>query len=311
MNYGRIFQQTSVMLKQFEHGYCHVCHQKNAKTRKLWCEKHNYCQSCAEFIPRLRHGDFTCQRCPEKGKADPFLASQTECETRKYKRSKHVIDSDDSDDNDLEGNNQNLDQLLESLIKPAVQDKPPSGKEKREEFKPIPRKLSFLHLSLPSANSDVTERTQSPKPNLICNTVTQILNSPQSNKLRSRRAESKSSSSTDSNHDSHSSSQRKGLYLNEFAPLPKEKVLLFKKFEPDPSELERNSSPCKGVRPRSCQSDFSDSSHHSTSSVSETEQLLELIGEIDGPDFPSSSSSRSGSVTSNKSYDAFWDAKFE
>lgn len=306
MSFDWKFERNASTWRDFVSGTCHVCHQRNMRVRKLWCERHNYCRSCAEFLPRLRNGDFSCQRCPENGRVDPYLVSQNEYFNSRNNRSQHLVDSDESDDNDLEGNNQNLDELLETLIEPSIKENIASAQENQEEFKPIPRKLSFLHVSLPSAHNDVNEETTSAKPNFICNTVTQLLHSPE--KLLSRRAELQRKCATNRIGNKQNVDRQKEVQAKDTPTKTTETTQVFSNFKPESPELERNTSPCKALRPRSCQSDFSDNSFQATSSQSETEQLLDLIGKIDGPG-PSSSSSRSGSVTSNISYDDFWDMK--
>ncbi|XP_060577122.1 uncharacterized protein LOC132734400 isoform X2 [Ruditapes philippinarum] len=286
--------------RDYESGMCHMCHHRKMRVRKLWCEKHNYCRSCAEFLPRLRNGDFSCTRCPNFG-IDPYLVSQSENLDKKNKMSHYIIDSDESDDGDLEGNNQNLDELLETLIKPSVQENNHCVKGNQEDLKPITRKMSFLHVSMPSAHNDAIEETASAQPNLICNTVAQLLHSPE--KLLSRRAELQRKCATKSFCNTETVDPQKEIQPKDLTSKTTENFPVFK---PDSPELERNTSPCKGVRPRSCQSDSSDYSYHTISSQSETEQLRHIIGKIDGPD-TSSSSSRSSSVSSNTSYDDFWD----
>ncbi|XP_060577121.1 uncharacterized protein LOC132734400 isoform X1 [Ruditapes philippinarum] len=348
--------------RDYESGMCHMCHHRKMRVRKLWCEKHNYCRSCAEFLPRLRNGDFSCTRCPNFG-IDPYLVSQSENLDKKNKMSHYIIDSDESDDGDLEGNNQNLDELLETLIKPSVQENNHCVKGNQEDLKPITRKMSFLHVSMPSAHNDAIEETASAQPNLICNTVAQLLHSPE--KLLSRRAELQRKCATKSFCNTETVDPQKEIQPKDLTSKTTENFPVFKPdspelerntspckerllsrraelqrkcatksfcntetvypqeevqpkdltskttenfpfFKPDSPELERNTSPCKGVRPRSCQSDSSDYSYHTISSQSETEQLRHIIGKIDGPD-TSSSSSRSSSVSSNTSYDDFWD----
>ena len=61
MSFEWKFERKPGTWKDYEFGTCHVCHQRSMRVRKLWCEKHNYCRSCGEFIPRLRSGDFSCQ----------------------------------------------------------------------------------------------------------------------------------------------------------------------------------------------------------------------------------------------------------
>lgn len=68
-----------------------------------------------------------------------------------------------------------------------------------------------------------------------------------------------------------------------------------------------------GVRPSSGYSWHEKNPRPGKSPISETEDLLEIIGEIKGPAFLSSSRSSSDSSlyseTTNKSYDDFWDSK--
>ena len=142
-----------------------------------------------------------------------------------------------------------MDQLLETLIEPSVPETTPVPPENcQDEFKPIPRKLSFLHVSLPSAHNDVTEEMSSAKPNLICNTVTQLLHSPE--KLLSRRAELQrklAANNVDNQHNTSQQKEQKEVKPTDLTSVSKENVPVSSNFKPDSPELERNTSPCKGI----------------------------------------------------------------
>lgn len=279
-------------------GDCHVCHQSNVRVRRMKCGRHNYCRMCVEFVPRLVNGDFSCKVCSERSKMieterrnklDAFYAIQAGLKTEKPEvtvslNGNNIIALEEpSEDDDLDGYNEQWEHLLKSVpdasctttsgVNPHSGDEENHTNSSENTMDQIPRKSSYIHLTLPLAwNDDGEPESVIHKP-LIPNTVTGLLDSQNSFTKPERMRQGKSGP------------QALGLGRKPTKGCG---------FEPDPNEIERGTSPHKGLRPRGSYSWVADERYDGLDvSQSETEQLREQIGDIEGPSFICNSSSAS------------------
>ncbi|XP_052257783.1 uncharacterized protein LOC127862619 [Dreissena polymorpha] len=310
-------------------GHCHLCQQANAKVRRLKCGRHNYCRMCGDLDPRLVKGDYSCKKCSEKltkrtvdrrAAIDNFLFEKAGYDVN-YDQ---PMTDDLPEQTDLDGNNSEW----EHLLKPFPVGVRNSRPDDTQDLQPIPRKSSFLHLTLPSAQQESSHSSPSPvQPTRIEGTVTQLLGNDKPSNNRRYASEKKAdkasnSSSAGSDVSEKSLESVEDLLPSKLTPCTSDNQVWkptdwynLRRFEPNPSEVERCSSPCKSVRPRSAPS-WCEDVFPRTDSQTESEALRSEIGDIEGPGF-SASSSRSGSgysLTSSDDefrknvLDDFWDS---
>ncbi|XP_052767921.1 uncharacterized protein LOC128208403 [Mya arenaria] len=316
------------MALQYVPGDCHVCFQSGVRVRRLTCGRHNYCRMCADFQPRLVNGDFSCKQCQDgkrrrggdRAIIDDFLALRTGTPATLTGDQRAPADAETVDDTDLDGNNAEWEHLLQPA---STSSTLPRASSFQEEFLPIPRKSSFLHLVIPTASKESSDSSPSPnQPTMIQATVTQLLSAKLENLKQVRQTnQTRSGSSSDSSVCAYTVHAMPEVLPRSEMPSPVPRT-------PPPSarkaderfnivEEERGSSPCKGIRSRSDSIWYDvDEAFPKSESQMELEQLKDDIGDIEGPGF-SSSSSRSASCDSltssgrssrKQNFDSFWDS---
>ncbi|KAK3595924.1 hypothetical protein CHS0354_032431 [Potamilus streckersoni] len=315
-------------------GDCCLCHQKNVKVKQLICGKHYFCRMCYEFVPRLRKGNLSCANCASGEKirmnrqsmdrVDAFIAQQTGMDSSKFQdvtmsvRGDNIISFTDCDDNDLSGNNEEWERLLQpdvsvlennahrKSIQKEKHEESEISKRKNNSFPIIPesikvtKKQSVIRLVVPSIDHKYDSkygRYSGKQP--IVNNVTELI------RLESSRSNiSSDSGSMALSTRCHRHSSAEGTYadVEDFTSQYGENSSRSNARVEDEEEIERCTSPIKAPklfkpRPqrRFCEDDSDD-----------FEALNEELGEIEGPGFRSSPDVEGSTRPSTTSEDDFW-----